>query len=208
MKKTFYIFALFSTLLLSSFSVRTSMAQLGVSVGINYSQLSDIDIGSGTSSFENSQGWHAEVWFDLPVGSLALRPGIRYTSAGNIFEFADDANLNFIDNFDVNMIEFPVDLRFRFAMQLTTPFIAVGPVFRFPSASGDDVNGLKTVNVAGGIGVGVELQFGPVELIPELKYTFGVTRFLSQEFQVNNIQFLAEERQHLNGVMLRLGIGF
>ncbi|MEZ4702442.1 MAG: outer membrane beta-barrel protein [Rhodothermales bacterium] len=187
---------------------REAAGQLGASVGVNYSKLSDINLGSGSTRFQDASGWHAEVWFDMNVGPLSMRPGLRYVQAGSVFEFANDANTSFRDNFNVNMFEVPLDFRFRFNMEIATPYVAVGPVLRFPSAARGSVSGMKSMNVAGGFGVGLEMNLGAVLLYPELKFTFGITPFTEQTFEIENIAFTTDDNQQLNGVMLRLGIGF
>lgn len=186
---------------------QVAQAQIGFSAGYNFNKLSDVDLGGGLSSFENSAGWHAELWFDLPIGALALRPGLRYMSAGSIFEFANDADPNFRDNFNINLFEIPLDFRFRFNMEVITPFITVGPVLRFPSGSKDEIVGMNNVSVAGGFGFGVEVDMGLFMLYPEMKYTFGLSRFTGDEFQIAGRSFSTTDTQLLNGVMLRLGVG-
>lgn len=187
--------------------VQKSHAQLGFAAGYNYSKLSDITLSGGESSFENATGWHVEMWFDLPVGDLALRPGLRYMSAGKIFEFANDFNPTLRDDFDVSIFEIPIDLRFRFNMEIATPFIAVGPIFRFPSSGRDEVGDMSNASVAGGIGFGLEFDMGLVRLYPELKYTFGISQFVGKEMTIAGIPFSAEDTTLLNGVLLRLGVG-
>ena len=182
-------------------------AQIGFSAGYNYNKLTDIDLGGGNSSFENATGWHAELWFDLPIGGLALRPGLRYMSAGKIFEFANDSDPNFRDNFNISLFEIPIDFRFRFNMEVITPFISIGPVLRFPSGSKDDISGMQNVSVAGGFGFGIELDFGLFMVYPEMKYNFGITQFTGEEFQIAGRTFTTADTQLLNGVMLRVGVG-
>ena len=186
----------------------SAMAQIGFSAGYNFNRLSDINLDNrGESSFENAAGWHAELWFDMEVGSLALRPGLRYMAAGSIFEFANDANPSLRDNFNINLFEIPIDLRFRFNMEILTPFITVGPVLRFPSGARDEIDGMNNVSIGGGFGFGIELDFGLFMVYPEMKYTFGLSKFTADEFQIADIPFSTTDNQLLNGVMLRIGIG-
>lgn len=181
--------------------------RIGFSAGYNYSKLADVDFGSGPTSFENAQGWHMEIWFDVPVRNLALRPGLRYVAAGRIFEFSNDANPNLRDDFNISLFEIPIDFRFRFNMQIATPFVTVGPVLRFPSGAKDEVDGMRNISMAGGFGVGLEMRFGIIMLYPELKYTFGITQFTDEEFQIAGLPFSTTDTRVLNGVMLRLGVG-
>ncbi len=186
---------------------QVAQAQIGFSAGYNYNKLSDIDLGAGPTSFENASGWHAELWFDLPIGALALRPGLRYMSAGSIFEFSNADATAFKDNFNISLFEIPLDFRFRFNMEVITPFITVGPVLRFPSGSRDEIVGMNNVSIAGGFGFGIELNMGLFMLYPEMKYTFGLSQFTAEDFQVAGIPFSTSDTQLLNGVMLRLGVG-
>ena len=202
-----YIYLLIAGLSVCCFHAPAANAQIGFSAGYNYSKLTDIDLGSGLSSFENAEGWHMELWFDVPVRNISLRPGLRFISAGRIFQFANDANANFRDDFNISLFEIPIDFRFRFNMQVTMPFISVGPVLRFPSGSKSEIDGMRSVSMAGGLGIGLELNFGSMKLYPELKYTFGLTRFTAEEFQIAGIPFSTTDTQLLNGVMLRLGVG-
>lgn len=205
LRRTYLIISLwlFAGLLL----VPAAHAQLGFSAGYNFSKLTDIDLGSGLSSFENAEGWHAELWFDIPVGNLAMRPGLRYVAAGTIFQFANDAEQNFRDDFNISMFEIPIDFRFRFNMQIATPFVTVGPVLRFPSGGADQIDGMRNASIAGGFGVGLELNFGLVSIYPELKYAFGITRFTADEFAIAGRSFTTNDTQLLNGVLLRIGVG-
>ncbi len=203
-----YGISLLVVVLMGLMPAREAAGQLGFSVGVNYSKLSDITQSSITSRFEDASGWHAEVWFDLDIGTLTLRPGLRYTMAGKVFkiEGVDDPNLQ--ANFNVNMLELPMDFRFRFNMQVATPYVALGPVLRFPSASKGSVSGLNSMSVAGGFGVGLEMNLGVVVLYPELKFTFGISSFTESEFAILDAPFTADENLQLNGVMIRLGVGF
>ncbi len=198
--------AFLSIIIFSSQTAR-AQSQIGFSAGFNYNKLTDIDLGGGLSSFENAPGWHAELWFDVPVGALALRPGLRYMSAGSIFEFANDADPNFRDNFNISLFEIPIDFRFRFNMEILTPFITVGPVLRFPSGAKDEIDGMNNMSVAGGFGFGIEVDMGLFMLYPEMKYSFGITEFTGEEFSIAGRTFSTTDSQLLNGVMIRLGVG-
>ncbi len=202
-----YGIAFLVTVVMGLMPTQEAAGQLGFSVGVNYSKLSDIDLGSGSTRFEDASGWHAEIWFDMPIGPLAMRPGLRYMQAGSVFEFANDANANFRDDFNVSLFEVPLDFRFRFNMEIATPYVAVGPVLRFPSAGRGEVSGMKSLNIGGGFGVGLEMDLGAVLLYPEMKFTFGITSFTEETFEIENIAFSTDDDQQLNGVMLRLGIG-
>ncbi len=182
------------------------LAQIGIAFGSNSNKLTEVD---EFTSFENASGWHIEIWFDLPFGPLAMRPGLRYVSAGSIFEVANDNDPSFQDDVNISIFEIPMDFRFRFNMQLLTPYISVGPLLRFPSGGGGVIEGMRNVNVAGGFGVGLEFNLGPVVMLyPEIKYTFGITQFTEDRFEIAQRPYTPSDNQLLNGFMMRLSVGF
>ncbi|MBX2818698.1 MAG: PorT family protein [Rhodothermaceae bacterium] len=188
----------------SLFSANSAQAQFGFSFGSNTNKLTEVD---EFTEFENAQGWHIEIWFDAPAGPMELRPGLRYVSAGSIFEVANDAEAAFRDDTNIGIFEIPIDFRFRFNMDIIRPFVALGPILRFPTGGGDDVTGMKSMHVAGGFGVGLELRVSRVILYPELKYVFGITPFLDSEFQIAQRTYRSEDNQLLNGFMVRFSVG-
>ena len=198
------LFSLFAFLSFSVFSVNTAQAQIGFSFGTNTNKLTEVD---SFTEFENAQGWHIGIWFDMPAGPLELRPGLRYVSAGSVFEIANDAESAFRDDVNISVFEIPVDFRFRFNMEIIRPFVALGPILRFPTGGGSDISGMKSMHVAGGFGVGLELRVSRVILYPELKYVFGITPFVDSEFQIAQRTYRSDNTQLLNGFMIRFAVG-
>ena len=190
--------------LLLVISAQTAWGQIGFSLGTNSNKLTEVD---EFTRFESATGWHIEVWFDVPVGPLEMRPGLRYVSAGGIFEVENDNDPTFRDDVNINLFEIPVDFRFRFNMEVLTPYIAVGPVLRFPSGGDGEITGMQSVNVAGGFGVGLELNINDILIYPEIKYTFGITSFTEDEFFIAQRQYEPDDNQLLNGFMIRLSVG-
>ncbi len=197
-----------STLIVGLFLLMTTQradAQgLGLSVGANFNSLSDIDTGSQEATFNNATGWHLHLWFDMPVGPVAVRPGLRYMDAGAVFE---DEDLDIPSSEEVvSLLEIPVDVRIRMTMPLVTPYVLAGPVLRFPTGN-ENEDRFKSFSVAAGVGVGAEIGLGGLKVFPELKYTFGITRFTEDEYELGGIDFEVDDSQHLNAVMLSIGIG-
>lgn len=187
---------------------RVAAQGLGISGGANFSELSDIDTGDRQATFDNASGWHVHLWFDLPIGPIALRPGVRYMDAGDLFEDATvEGGGSIVDDETYTLIEIPLDVRFRFGLPLVSPYVMAGPVLRFPSDSGDS-DRFESFNLAGGAGVGLELGLGGLALYPELKYTFGITRFTNESYEFGGVTISPDEDQTLNAVMLSVGIGF
>ena len=198
------LFLIVAFLSLSFISTPTVSAQIGFALGSNTNKLTEID---EFTSFESAQGWNIEIWFDMPIGPLEVRTGLRYVSAGSIFEIANDAETAFEDNVNINIFELPVDFRFRFNMEIITPYVALGPVLRFPSGGGDEISGMNSMHVAGGFGVGLELFVSRVSLYPEIKYVFGITSFTEDEIQIAQRTYEPSDNQLLNGFMVRLAVG-
>ncbi len=185
----------------------SAQAQLGASVGLNFNRLSDINTGDTRATFKNSQGWHVALWLDVPLGPVALRPGLRYMDAGSLYRGASDGIPGIQDDFDVSLLEIPIDLRYRLTFPLITPYVMAGPVLRFPTGADPEIeDNLERLSLAGSLGVGVEVNLMGLRLYPELQYTFGVSRF-TKGFAVGDVTIEPDARQHLNVVMLRLGIG-
>ena len=195
-------------LLLASVTIsRDAQAQgLGISAGANFNQLSDIETSSGEATFDNATGWHLHLWFDVPVGPVAVRPGLRYMNLGEVFADASVSSLDTSVDDVVTMLEVPIDVRLRLGLPMITPYVMAGPVLRFP-AGGDDDSRLESFSLAGGAGIGVELGLGGIRLFPELKYTFGITRFTQDSYEIGDVTITPDEDQRLNAVMLSVGIG-
>lgn len=197
------VLALLGGALLSPLSAQ-AQGGLGVTAGLNFNKLGDIQINSSDATFDNRSGWHIGLWFDLPLGPVSVRPGVRYMDAGQLFETEETVigDVPGIVNADVSLIEIPIDVRFRFGTPFISPYVMAGPVLRFPSGGDDDDFELESLSYAGGLGVGLEVGFGGIRLFPELKYTFGLSRF-GKEFA--GIE--PEEDGKLNTIMLSLGVG-
>lgn len=177
---------------------------VGVALGANFNSLSDIDSGDSEATFDNASGWHVHLWFDLPLGPVAVRPGLRYMDMGELF--AVETLVGGVEEDEViTLLEIPIDVRIRLPLPMITPYLMAGPVLRFPAGSDDD-DRLESFSLAGGAGIGLELGFGGITLYPELKYTFGITRF-TDSYEIGGVTITPDDDQRLNAVMLSIGIG-
>ncbi len=196
--------------LLGVMGLRPAQAQLGVAVGLNFDSFTDIEVSSGSATLDNATGWHAGVFLDLALGPLALRPGVFYRDLSRI----DLSVTGFTDTFglDVSMIEIPVDVRIRLApTPLIKPYAVVAPVFAFANSSdnGEVENAVQDFTVSANVGLGLELTvpgFG-LKLFPEIRYAFGISRFMSEEFRIAGQTVTAADPSRNNAFMLRLGVG-
>ena len=184
----------------------TASAQFGVAVGANFDNLSDIS-GDREATFESATGFHIGVFYDLPLGGFALRPGLYYMDVGT---FDVESAESIIRDVDMSLIEVPVDLRVRMMTPLVKPYAAVGPVLRFANSSDDEFSeSLSNFSVAGNLALGLEIGApgAPIRLFPELRYSFGITR-MTDDIEFLGATFTAEEEVRLNSFMLRLGVAF
>ncbi len=184
---------------------RPVLAQLGVAAGLNYDQMSDLEVGSATGTFENASGYHIGVFYDLGLGPVGLRTGLFYRNLGKL-----DASLpNMIKNFDLSLFEVPVDLQFDLsATPVIAPYLIVGPVFSLPfSGDKDFKDAFERVSVSGNIGLGVAMNILGLRLFPEFRYTIGISRFMKENVEIGSVKFESADPQRLNSVILRIGVG-
>jgi len=188
----------------------TVKAQPGISAGLNFNQLDEIETETLRADLENSTGYHFGLFYDLTFGPVALRPGIMYRHIGE-YGFS---NLNLPDQtslFDLDVIDVPVDLRWRILPQSPVkPYLLVGPVLSFPQAEDDLDDGVEVVSLSAdiGAGLGIELPGAGITLMPELRYEFGTTPFIQDEFDVGDATIQPQDTPRLNSFVLRLGVRF
>lgn len=202
-RKYIAFLSLLALLLAHAVSPQTASAQLGVAVGGNFNELSDID----SATFDNATGFHVGVFYDLGVGPVALRPGLFYMDAGDF-----DANGDGLSqSFDLQFIEVPIDVRFNvLTAPIVRPYVLAGPVLRFAQTSDDRFkDSLKEISYAANVGFGIEIgpPVGGFTLYPEIRYAFGVSS-ITNDNEFLGASFTADEDQQFNAFMLRLGVSF
>jgi len=178
-------------------------AQLGVAAGLNFESLTDIS-GSRSATYDNASGYHFGVFFDTDSSPLALRLGAYYRDMGEV-----ELDLGeFGQAFDLSLLDVALDVRFAvLPLPLVKAFFSAGPVVSFPSSSNDEYKeSLQSTTVSGNVGGGLAISLGGLTLIPELRYSIGVSRFMKDEFSIRGIEFVTDDVQRSNSVMLRLGI--
>jgi Outer membrane protein beta-barrel domain len=191
----------------SLLGTQNARAQLGVAAGLNFESISDLERSGLTAAYESATGYHVGVFFDFGTGPLALRLGAFYRDLGE-FEISVGS---LTDVVDVSALDFPIDLRFAILpTPVIKPYLLGGPVFSMPRSSDDAYDAsLETVSVAGNVGFGVEVSAGGMTLLPEIRYTIGLTPFVKDDFSVGGTQFFTERNdQRSNAVMLRVGLKF
>jgi len=187
--------------------ISSAFAQLGIAAGVNFDNINDVKTSAQNGNIGNATGFHAGVFYDVGAGPLSLRPGIFYRNVSNV----DFSLGGFSDSIDLNMIEVPVDLHFNLtATPLVKPYAIAGPVFTYSNVSGKSFkDAIQEFNVAANVGLGVALSVPGVnlKLFPELRYAFGISRFVKDRFSVGSVEFNTSDTSRMNSFMVRLGIG-
>lgn len=182
-------------------------AQLGVAAGLNFDRITDIRINDQEATFDNATGFHVGLFYEIGAGPISLRPGVFYRDLSQI-----DASITDIpESFDVNMIEFPIDVLFRLAATpIVKPYASVGPVFSFARTKDSDFEGaIEDFNVAANVGLGLSLTVPGLglRLYPELRYAVGISRFVKKNFEFLGQTFSPDDTARMSTFMLRLGVG-
>ncbi len=200
-------FSFCGALFLACLIVSPAQAQLGVAAGVNFDNISDVKSSAQNGDFDNATGYHFGVFYDFGAGPLSLRPGIFYRNVSNV----DFSVSGLKDQFDLNMVEVPVDIHFNLtATPLIKPYALAGPVFTYAKASGSDLkDAIQDLNIAANVGVGLSLSVPGLglRLSPELRYAFGISRFVKDKFEVGGVNFDASSTARMNSFMVRLGVG-
>lgn len=199
------------TLLTGVFLLSTAspaQAQLGVAAGLNFESAGDIDTDTQqNASLDNSTGYHVGIVYDLGLGPLSIRPGFFYRKVGQTYDFPstfEEANA------EVSAWEVPVDLRFTvLSTPIISPYILAGPKASFLRSDVQDIEDeLEDVSYSIALGVGAEISLGSaLTLQPELRYDFGTTDYVDDEFQIGGTTFTQEDPK-LSAFALRLNVLF
>ena len=182
-----------------------AQAQLGVAAGLDFDSLDDIETTTSTTNnatVDNSTGYHVGVIYDLGLGPLNLRPGFFYRNVGS-FEFPDGES-------DVTAWEVPVDVRLTvLPTPLVSAYVLGGPKAFFPQGDGDFDDSLEEVSYTFNVGVGADVSVPGVGLTlqPELRYEFGASEYLDDDFEVGGTSFEPSD-QTLSAFALRLNVLF
>ncbi len=182
--------------------------KFGATIGLNFDQLSDIDIDDRKATFDSKNGWHVELWIETP-GPISFRLGARYKDAGMLFEGLNEHTSEVQDNFDVTLLEIPLLIRYKIGPRAFQPIIFVGPVGRMTAISNVEfLSHIRTPSIGGEAGLGLQFAVGSLRLIPEVAFTWGITNFIEDQLVIGSVKLTPNESQALNSAMLRIAIGF
>lgn len=202
--------ALFA-LLLFGLVATPAQAQLGVAGGLNFESAGDIETSTNdNATLENSTGYHLGVVYELGLGPATLRPGFFYRRVGT-FEFSTDALPQGESRFDVSAWQVPVDLRFTvLPTPLVSPYVLAGPMATFPRGEGDFDDATEEISYSLNVGLGANISLPAVSLKiqPELRYEFGASKFIKDDFEIAGTEFQPQDSPSFSAFGLRVNVVF
>ena len=186
----------------------------GVVGGANFTSIDAVNYGNAQATFDNAAGYHVGAYLSLGIGPLGVRPGVRYLHAGAIYQGLDDVvgpGSGLDDSFDVSFVSAPVDVLVRVPAPVISPYAFAGPEFRLqrtpdaPAALEDEFNDWSFL---GNIGIGAEIDLpgAGLTLTPEVRYSFGLSDLIEDEFTYGNQTFTATDQRRPESFFISLGI--
>lgn len=173
-------------------------AQIGVMGGYNRDSLGELDAGEGFALADQADGFHTGIFLDIGLGRFAIRPGIVYRRLQDAAFSGPERT-----SADIEIVEFPLDLRLGLPLPVATPYLLAGPVLMFPSSARFSIDqALADPRVRLEIGVGLELDVG-FRLWPEIRYGKGLGGLAGSAAEA-----ASGESSSLETLMIRLGVSF
>jgi hypothetical protein len=198
-------------LVLSLGTAAPAQAQLGVAGGLNFESAGDIETSTtNNATLDNSTGYHIGLVYELGLGAATIRPGFLYRRVGT-FEFAPSALPQGESRFDVSAWQVPVDLRFTvLPTPLVSPYVLAGPMATFPRGEGDFDDATEEISYSLNVGVGanISLPATSLKIQPELRYEFGATKFIKDDFEIGDTEFSPQDSPSFSSFGLRVNVIF
>lgn len=179
-------------------------AQIGILGGYNRDTFEGVDVAEGFSLEDDPAGFHLGIFLNVNLGVLAIRPAIVYHRITDVDVRSPVDGLDF----ELEIVEVPLDFRLRLPVPVVRPYLLAGPVFMFPSSPDESIDALLETGPSRiDVGVGFEWSFG-FRLWPEVRYGLGITPFMETDFPLLGSPFSAEGDARLNTFMVRVGVSF
>ena len=183
---------------------RPATGQIGIVAGYNRDMLQDLVVADGFRLDDEQSGFHLGIFLNVNVGTFAIRPAVLYHRIVDVDVLGPGA----AKDFDLEIVEVPLDFLLRLPVPIVHPYFLAGPVFMFPSSPEESVDAvLETGPTRIDVGIGFEWNFG-FRLWPEVRYGFGVNQFMGTEFPLGDDTFSATGEPSLDTFMVRVGISF
>lgn len=185
----------------------TVSSQAIIEGGLNYFNPETITADDLEAPFEPAEGWHVGIAINIPGRIIGFRPSVRYTDATGISNELVGGLKSVQGKFNLSYVEVPLDFKVGLGRKVK-PYIAFGPILRFPlESTRDDIPEAQAdVTYAAGVGAGIDLRLGGLGLHPEITYTFQVDEWVDRSFEIGSATFAPDRLNNLNGVVLKVGI--
>jgi len=165
--------------------------------------MSDIETTTNdNATLDNATGYHLGVVYDFGLGPVNFRPGFFYRKMGT-YDFPDS-------RYDVSAFEVPVDIRVTvLPLPVVKPYVLGGPNAFFPQSEGEFDDELEDVSYTFNVGVGADVSVPGTDILlqPELRYEFGATDYVSDDFSIGGTDFEPSDRK-VSAFALRLSVLF
>lgn len=190
-----------------------ALVDTGLSVGMNFASLDDVNVADAKTTYESKTGWHFGVFAGTALGPLGVRAGAVYLDAGPLFDGLSEnvAGVTFQDDFDVRFFVVPVDVQYRLVTPAVKPYLFAGPELRFNVTSADDFEGnFKETQWAANIGAGIEfgLPILDIKVTPEFRYSFELTDLTDDSIEIGGIPVDLESAFDMGTYHLRFHFSF
>ena len=198
-------------LVLALGTVAPAQAQLGVAGGLNFESAGDIETTTtDNATLDNSTGYHIGLVYELGLGAATIRPGFFYRRVGT-FEFGSSALPQGENRFAVSAWQVPLDLRFTvLPTPLVSPYVLAGPMATFPRGEDDFDDATEEISYSLNVGVGanISLPATSLKIQPELRYEFGATTFIKDDFEIGDTEFSPQDSPNFSAFGLRVNVVF
>lgn len=179
-------------------------AQIGILAGYNRDTLAEFLPENGFDLTDITDGYHVGVFLNFNLATFSIRPAVVYHRMPELVAMAGDERVQF----DIDLVEIPLDFRIRLPLPAVQPYVLGGPVLTFPSSTFSGVDDLLTARpVRAEFGVGVELDLG-FRLWPEVRYGFGTGSLMGSGVAVGSGVLRGDGEPRHDTLTLRLGISF
>ena len=160
--------------------------------------------------YDAQLGFYASLGVGMDLGPVSVHSGVIFVNAGGIFNGTDFLER---DNFDVNFLTRPLDLRISIPISSSIqPYILGGGERRYRlDLSEDDISfedNLKRQSSAASIGAGVRfsLPMLGVSVSPEVRYAIDLDGLTEGDVRIQDE--LVRIRDEFKANMLRFGLVF
>lgn len=190
MKKTIFII----TLLLPIFA----NAQILVEGSVGFGKVKGIQ--KGTTNFKPlTYEQQVGLFYRWAQAGFGIKSGVAYGTTNVEFDSSE--------KLAPKVLQIPAEFHFiANPKDKSSVYGVLGIAAKAPV--GGDKAAFEKLSVAGVLGLGYQIKFGRIHLLPEVDYHFGVTNFTKSTFSTSNNTYNSSDDAVLNSLILKIGVGF